>query len=82
VVASAVCDAWSTLELETEHPAHRWAQATRITRRDARAIAVFTDERPFRDQALTAVPVMLGRGSIAYVTALARNRRRRSHAVP
>lgn len=81
VVATAVRDAWSRLGLEAEHPAHQWARELRVSRRDARAIAVFTAERPFAAQALTAVPVVFGRGSIAYLTALARSRRRRGGPV-
>ena len=65
--------------LELEHPADEWALAARVTRRYARVIAVFTAERPFGKQASTAVPVVIGRGSIAYLTALARARRWREH---
>jgi hypothetical protein len=58
VVASGIVQAWERLELEIDHPAHRWAVGHPISAGDARAIAVFSDERPFRSQALTAVPAL------------------------
>jgi hypothetical protein len=71
VVARAVVDAWAALRLELHHPAHCWAVEQRIGRADARALAVFAAERPFREQALTAVPVLAGRDAVAYLYALA-----------
>ncbi len=56
VVASGIVQAWQRLEIEIAHPAQQWAAGHEIDRRDAKAIAVFTAERPFREQALTAVP--------------------------
>lgn len=58
VVASGVIQAWDRLRLPVGHDARRWAETVAIDARDARAIAVFTSERPFRDQALTAVGVL------------------------
>lgn len=58
VVASGIVQAWERLDLETEHPAYCWAVGHPISGEDARAIAVFTEERPFRSQALTAVPAL------------------------
>jgi hypothetical protein len=55
VVASGIVQAWSRLGLAVSHPAHDWAVEQPIGRSDARAIEVFTTQRPFRDQALTAV---------------------------
>jgi hypothetical protein len=77
VLARAIQDSWAALALETPHPAHDWATRHRIGRADARALAVFAAERPFGAQALTAVPSLLGRGSLAYLVALARQRGRR-----
>jgi hypothetical protein len=71
VVARAILDAWAALRLELDHPALRWAAEHRIGRADGRALAVFAAERPFREQALTAVPVLVGRGATAYLLALA-----------
>ena len=72
VVARAIDDAWKALDLAVAHPAHAWARATPIGRADAKALAVFAAERPFHDQAVTAVPVLVGRGAAAYAWALAR----------
>lgn len=55
VVASGIAQAWSRLGLDVSHPAHDWASEHPISRRDARAIEVFSSNRPFRHQALTAV---------------------------
>lgn len=55
VVASGVAQAWQRLELGSHHEAHVWAASRSIARRDAQTIAVFSSNRPFRDQALTAV---------------------------
>jgi Uncharacterised nucleotidyltransferase len=78
VVARAVDDAWGALRLGIDHPAHDWATRQRIARGDARALAVFAAERPFREQALTAVPVLVGRGATRYLLALARHQGRPS----
>lgn len=58
VVASGIVQAWERLDLEIDHPAHRWAVGYPISSGDARAIAIFTEERPFLSQALTAVPAL------------------------
>lgn len=70
VVASGVTQAWDRLKLPVDHGAHRWAVACRIGARDARAIAVFTAERPFRDQALTAVGAIPVRSVPGYLKML------------
>lgn len=58
VVASGVAHARDRLRLSVGHDAHSWAEKVAIDARDARAIAVFTSERSFRDQAPTAVGVL------------------------
>lgn len=58
VVASGITQAWDRLELDVDHAAHRWARARPIGRRDAKAIEVFSSNRPFRNQALTAVAAL------------------------
>jgi hypothetical protein len=58
VVASAITQAWDRLALDIEHPALEWAASYPIRRRDARAIEVFANDRPFREQALTAVTAL------------------------
>jgi hypothetical protein len=55
VVASGIRQAWERLDLAVSHPAHHWAVEQSIGRRDARAIEVFSSNRPFREEALTAV---------------------------
>jgi hypothetical protein len=55
VVASGIAQAWTRLGLTVSHRAHDWSVGQRIGRSDARAIEVFSTQRPFRDQALTAV---------------------------
>lgn len=72
VVAGAVLDTWRILDLEVAHPAHAWAEGRRLGRADARALRVFGEERPFRTQALTAVPALLGRGAGRYLWTLVR----------
>jgi hypothetical protein len=70
VVASGIVQAWERLELEIDHPAHRWAVGHPITGGDARAIAIFTAERSFRSQALTAVPALAWHRVPGYLWAL------------
>ncbi len=70
VVASGIVQAWERLELDLEHPAHDWAVGHEISARDARAIAVFTEERSFRSQALTAVPALAWHRVPGYLWAL------------
>ena len=70
VVASGIVQAWQRLEIEIAHPAQQWAAGHEIDRRDAKAIAVFTAERPFREQALTAVPALPWHQVPAYLLAL------------
>ena len=55
VVAAGITGAWARLGLDVAHPAHDWAVDHPIGRRDERAIEVFSSQRPFRHQALTAV---------------------------
>ncbi|MGA9275459.1 nucleotidyltransferase family protein [Ilumatobacter sp.] len=55
VVASGIIQAWERLELDIDHAAHDWATRQSISRGDAKAIEVFSSNRPFRDEALTAV---------------------------
>ncbi len=71
-VASGIVQAWERLELDVDHPAHAWAADHPIGRSDARAMRVFTEERPFRNQALTAVPALPRRKVPAYILALTR----------
>lgn len=71
VVASGIVQAWERLELEIDHPAHRWAVRHPISGGDARAIAIFTEERSFRSQALTAVPALPWQRIPGYLWALA-----------
>ena len=70
VVASGITQAWQRLELDVDHPAHDWAVQHPISRGDARAIDVFTEERPFRNQALTAVPALAWHRIPGYLFAL------------
>lgn len=70
VVASAVMNAWTRLELDVDHPCHDWAQRCDLGRWDRRMLGVFANERPFAEQALTAVPDLVGRGATRYVIAL------------
>lgn len=71
VVASGIVQAWERLDLEIDHPAHRWAAGHPIGVGDARAIAVFTDERPFLSRALTAIPALAWHRIPGYLWALA-----------
>lgn len=75
VVARGIAQAWERLELDVEHPAHRWAVGHAVSRADARAISVFTDNRSFRHQALTAVPALPWHEVPAYLRALAAPKR-------
>ena len=77
VVARAIRDTWQVLDLDIDHPAVRWARGRRIGRRDAATLRIFTQERSFRQQALTAVPDLIGRGAMRYLTALVRQPGRR-----
>lgn len=70
VVSTGIDRAWQRLGLKVDHPAHDWASAQPICRGDSRAIEVFTEERPFREQALTAVPAIPWRRVPAYLLAL------------
>jgi len=70
VVAAGIVEAWERLGLEIDHPAHRWAMAHTTPRGDARAIRVFARARPFRSQALTAVPVLAWRRIPTYLWTL------------
>ncbi len=56
VVAAALVDTWRVLDLDPSHPSVTAAQTTETSRGDRRALAVFGEERPFRSQALTALP--------------------------
>ncbi|KAB7743345.1 hypothetical protein GA707_14705 [Nostocoides sp. F2B08] len=66
VVASALIETWDRLELELHHDALTWARGQRIGRLDAHALGVFAREEPFRMQAMTALPVLVGRGALRY----------------
>lgn len=70
VIAQAITDAWRILDLPQAHPAHDWALRTPIGWADRRALAVFAAEKPFRHQALTAVPVLPWRDVPAYLRPL------------
>lgn len=72
VLARAIIDTWRVLALDVEHPAHDWASTMRISWPDRRALDVFAAERPFRDQALTAVGALPWRDVPAYLRPLAR----------
>ncbi|GAA4125152.1 hypothetical protein GCM10022415_31850 [Knoellia locipacati] len=71
VVASAVVETWRRLGLATEHPALDWARGVRVGAVDRRALRLFEEERSYAQQALTAVPDLLGRGAGRYLWALA-----------
>ncbi len=70
VVAVAVIQAWDKLSLDVEHAAHDWARRHGADRRDAQAIDVLRRQRPFREQALTALPALPWRRIPGYVLAL------------
>ncbi len=70
VLARAVTDAWTQLHLERTHPCVRWADAFEIGRLDRHALRVFAEDRPWADQALTALPCLIGRGAARYVFTL------------
>ncbi len=71
VVARGMVRAWDRLELEVAHPAVAWARGCHVGGGDARALDVFERERPFREQALTAIPALPVRRVPAYLLALA-----------
>jgi hypothetical protein len=58
VLARAIVRAWDRLHLTAEHPAMNWARSFEIARGDTKALAVFEQELPFRDQAWTAVAAL------------------------
>jgi len=70
VIAAAIEHSWSKLRLEHHHPAVDWARRRPISRRDETAIEVFRAERPFREQALTALPALPWRLVPSYLLAL------------
>ncbi|MFV0309370.1 MAG: hypothetical protein ACK5OX_16695, partial [Desertimonas sp.] len=70
VVARAVIDAWAALGLSVDHPALCWAHTVPIGRIDAHTLRVFGEERAFSQQALTALPDLVGRGGLRYLWAL------------
>ncbi len=71
VVARGIVRAWDRLELGVAHPAVAWARGCHVGHGDARALQVFESERPFREQALTAIPALPVRRLPAYLLALA-----------
>jgi hypothetical protein len=71
VIVRAITDTWSTLDLDTRHPAHRWARAQRVGRADMRALGVFGADGSFRAQALTALGALPLRWWPSYLVALA-----------
>jgi hypothetical protein len=58
VVARGISGSWDRLRLDVVHPAHDWAQELAIGSGDRKALEVFERERPFSEQALTAVPAL------------------------
>lgn len=58
VIAAAIRETWQQLALDVVHPAHQWAELYPITKPEQSAIDTFRQERPFREQALTAVSVL------------------------
>jgi len=77
VLAAAIQETWKRLELEIDHPAEQWARAHRPKRLEKHALDVFAREAPFRQQALTAVPALIGRGATRYLWDLIRKPGRR-----
>lgn len=71
VVARAITDTWDVLNLQIDHPAYAWASSTATSLADRRALDVFAAERPFRQQALTAVGALPWRDVPAYLRPLA-----------
>ena len=67
VVARAITDTWRVLALTEEHPAVEWARAMPIAPVDRWALDVFAQEKPFRQQALTAVGAVPWRDLPAYL---------------
>lgn len=72
VAARAIADAFRILGPDLTHPALDWARAQRIRRTDAYVLDLFAAERPYRRQALTAVPDLAGRGAVRYLWLLIR----------
>lgn len=70
VLAAAIDETWRRLELEVEHPAVEWARSVDPSRAELRALRVFGEERPFREQALTALGVLPVHSVPRYVTVL------------
>ena len=71
VVAVAVHDAWTRFGLDGGHDVARWARAVTPTAAERRALRTFRQDRPYREQALTALPVIPGLSSKArYLSAL------------
>jgi hypothetical protein len=71
VVARGFTRAWERLDLGVAHPAVDWAHGLSVGRADRTALDVFEQERPFREQALTAVPALPARAVPRYLLALA-----------
>jgi Uncharacterised nucleotidyltransferase len=76
VVAAAVTEAWHRLKLDTDHPAHRLAASTTMSRTDRRVVEIFATW-PFRTQALSAVGRLPPRQVPRYLWNLAQPRLRR-----
>lgn len=74
VVVRAITDTWQVLDLDVDHPARDWAVSTRMSWADRRALDVFAAEKPFRQQALTAVGALPWREVPAYLGPLAERR--------
>jgi hypothetical protein len=81
VVARAITDTWRVLGLGLEHPAHTWASSMRISRADRWALDVFAAEKPFREQALTAIGALAWRDVADYLRPLAGRQGARRRAI-
>ena len=77
VVAAALVESWTVLDLEPGHLALKRAIAVHPSRSDKRSLQVFAEERPFRDQALTAVARLPLHEVPLYLWSLASHRRHR-----
>ena len=77
VVASAIKDSWSRLNLQIAHPAHARALSTAISGADQRVLQLFARESPFRSQALSAVSRLPPLEVPRYLWSLGRPRLRR-----
>lgn len=75
VVAAAVRQAWGVFDLDPDHALARWAAGVHPTRAEASALRMFVEERSFRRQALTAVPVLPVRQRARYLWGLTSSRR-------